>query len=260
MFSNFQKKRGFTLVELLVVVAIIALLVSILLPSLGQARSAAKQVVCMSNMHQWSLGVVAYSMDNRDFFPSRFWRYDNGGVDENHNGLVYYYVENRINLLDIFLRPYIQDVAITRCPGNPSEIKDWDVQLEECVQQGINPNVKGNYGLYVGYPEDISPTGISWGPVPLNSTKWFIPPKKISEARPGLAVTGCVVQYDDINQWVYYHPKFTKNSIDKPENVPTAFADGHAVSVSDEDLVIFQAYTSHSWGGSYWWADPKKSY
>lgn len=53
-----MRRRGFTLVELLVVVAVIALLVSILLPSLAGARRRGRALVCMSNMRQ--LGVAAH--------------------------------------------------------------------------------------------------------------------------------------------------------------------------------------------------------
>jgi len=62
--------RGFTLVELLVVVSIIALLISILLPSLRKAREQARCVVCMSNLHQVSSSLTTYTLENRDYLPA----------------------------------------------------------------------------------------------------------------------------------------------------------------------------------------------
>jgi prepilin-type N-terminal cleavage/methylation domain-containing protein/prepilin-type processing-associated H-X9-DG protein len=64
-----QRKSAFTLVELLVVIGIIALLISILLPSLNKAREAAMATQCMSNMRQIGLAVSNYSSENRGFLP-----------------------------------------------------------------------------------------------------------------------------------------------------------------------------------------------
>jgi len=63
------ESRGFTLVELLVVISIIALLLSILMPSLGKARKIAKATVCMSNLKQWGLAFGIYTQDNNGRFP-----------------------------------------------------------------------------------------------------------------------------------------------------------------------------------------------
>jgi prepilin-type N-terminal cleavage/methylation domain-containing protein/prepilin-type processing-associated H-X9-DG protein len=60
---------GFTLVELLVVISIIALLLSILLPSLKLAKDRAKEVVCASQLKQWGVAFGCYANDHRGLWP-----------------------------------------------------------------------------------------------------------------------------------------------------------------------------------------------
>jgi len=69
--NNIRVVSGFTLVELLVVVAIIGTLIGLLLPAVQSARAAARRTQCASNMRQVTLGVLSYADAHRGRFPSR---------------------------------------------------------------------------------------------------------------------------------------------------------------------------------------------
>ena len=112
--------KKFTLIELLIVVAIIGILLSILLPSLNKARQASHKVVCMSNLKQHGVALLHYHKDNMYFFPlmqtgqHRYgWAGETGKTETIYGNrrskakkrlLNYYFVENVTNDLkmDVF--------------------------------------------------------------------------------------------------------------------------------------------------------------
>ena len=74
MARNHHRELGFTLVELLVVIGIIALLISILLPALNKVREQSKATACLSNLRQIGLGMRMYLNDNKNnFWPKDVW-------------------------------------------------------------------------------------------------------------------------------------------------------------------------------------------
>ncbi len=109
MSSPTRRRSGFTLIELLVVVSIIALLISILLPSLQRARKQAKDTICMSNMHQLGLMLQYYLADNKERLP---WILGtNTGSGMPNNAPFHQYYQLFYNL------PYYQSLELFHCPS-----------------------------------------------------------------------------------------------------------------------------------------------
>lgn len=114
--------RAFTLIEVLVVVAIIALLISILLPSLKKARDQAKMIVCTDHQKELASGTYYYSLDNRNRLPDRItWVYV--GKPNAQNVLPYpgpwsgdLMGHQRVPGVRPLRKPYIQQAELFMCP------------------------------------------------------------------------------------------------------------------------------------------------
>lgn len=108
MKPSLRSLRAFTLIELLLVVAIIALLISILLPALGSARKTARTAICSSNLHQYGLGLALYGQDARGSIAQFNWtinsRQSQWAELNNHAGAIYTAHANQAN--DIIRRHY----------------------------------------------------------------------------------------------------------------------------------------------------------
>ena len=96
-----RRARGFTLVELLVVIGVIAILVALLLPALKRANEQAKRVQCMSNMRTLTTATILYANDWKDVMC-----WNNWGPNGNWPGPGWLYDGNpkvtRANLQDNF--------------------------------------------------------------------------------------------------------------------------------------------------------------
>src|SRR5687767_10527248 len=83
-----HRSSGFTLVELLVVIGIIAVLIGILLPSLGKARASARRANCLSNLRSIGQMLNIYANQNKLYVPigrrSDSWAYNYWLYDGQH--------------------------------------------------------------------------------------------------------------------------------------------------------------------------------
>ena len=107
-----RTRKCFTLIELLVVIAIIGILASLLLPALSQAKKAAKQTICISQLKQFGLAVTAYAGDFNQSAPVTY------TVDPIYSTTIYWatFARPKENL-GLLYPEYISSAEVYWCPS-----------------------------------------------------------------------------------------------------------------------------------------------
>ncbi len=221
-----NKPSGFTLVELLVVVAIIALLVAILVPSLLEARELAKRSICASNLHQIGLGMVLYADYYNDELLNNW--------DPDHPYVAYYdsYRDSTGKLIPVRLAClYEAELTVPKvlyCPSATWKGLMYETYLSPppwgTLPQDHNRRENGGTGnqwvatSYTYYPQAREKDSYGF-PLPVTKTT------KMKDLDPHRSMVTDIVW-----QWIHIN-----HSSDKKPAICAAFPDGHASICTDEE-------------------------
>ena len=227
------KKRAFTLSELLVVIAVIAVLMAILMPALRMARSQAKRTVCCNNVKQMGVGLHMYA----DAWDGKILPYTNTtGATYSYpssqlpwTGVVVYAPDNQDNQGDdyapmhlaiLYEQKLIKDPKVFYCPAQPN-ITDYPLQYN---YKFYTDNGKRAWGTYI-------PEAYGGGHVRVRTSyNYWDHPNLKTKLLDQMAQYPIIV--DNLHEWEVVPHRVG----DRPQGVSALFGDGHVNFCMGVDL------------------------
>jgi prepilin-type N-terminal cleavage/methylation domain-containing protein len=216
--------RGFTLVELLVVIGIISVLISILLPAMGRAREQARRTQCLSNVRQLGMAAIMYSNESRGRFP----------LDDRYYGAMALpngWITPSVTRGDMYELMGVPAGAWT-CPSLVIPVADHTNAAHGSMHDLGIPNKFNSY-MYLGNGYGT--------PTSSYEKDWTRRPVKNRDNRRDMVLFADLIMYQPSNEtWgevVFYADTFIINHADRTaRNAAGAnqvFVDGHGEWVTD---------------------------
>lgn len=215
--------KAFTLIELLIVIAIIAILAAILFPAFARARENARRASCQSNIKQIGLGMMQYLQDNDERYPLLAPDPMIPQADAALPGAKYTVNwtsgGNYISWMDL-IYPYTKSTQIFDCPSST---------------QGVSIPSYGYSEAFSGYGTNLYNSNIAWS--------WKVPLPTSAVQRPSEVFL--ILEYQSVYS-IYANPNdigaAARGGWQLPKVIPhfdganIAFADGHAKWLKKERL------------------------
>lgn len=228
--NQHRRHAGFTIVELMVVVSIIALLIAIMFPTMDRAFEASRRVVCCSNLRQIDFGMLGYTEDYGRVFPPH--RGVNMNTEPNWPQLV---------------AKYAPGEQLARCPNLKGMQKDFGVEWE--WKYDFNNIGYGYNGFFLGhwYHGHGDPDTGNWSEgTYINAKPWEKlsrvkqPAKCISFGDSSPKTSGGVNYGVSLTLWWPYINKYQEevNGTRHKNAGVVSFVDGHAEVILDPDATI----------------------
>lgn len=232
-----EMSRGFTLVELLVVVGIVTLLIALLLPALSKAQEEARKTKCLSNVRQLAMAAIMYANENKGRFPLEV-RQNNTGFN---NSFKYNAAQSQLWPGDFMTAMYT--AMGFPDPGNTTGSPKAVSELWQCPS---NPyfNTRNSFVWFDLVCTSYMYFGNGWGKASVGAIEkdYNMRPQRLGMTGPSgqtLPLFGDKVQYATAeplgrNGWIVNHDfaLLPGNKL-KISGANQSFADGHAEWVTD---------------------------